>query len=89
MDENPYKAPRASTETNARRLAPLWRRIVAIPLIVIGGGFLILIVPFYALTATRRTLNGITAFDVTMIALIFGFFAAMLWVGIRLRRKKS
>ena len=41
MDENPYRTPQFNEPAEKRELLPLWRRIVSIPLLIFGIGYLL------------------------------------------------
>jgi Phage Terminase len=84
MDENPYRSPSAETRIDDEPLLPFWRRVISLVLIIFGlmyglSGFAMLV--GFVIWPERRQ-------DVLQSAAAFGLGLAMLWGGLRLRRRK-
>jgi hypothetical protein len=84
MDENPYRSPSAATRIDDEPLLPFWRRVISLVLIIFGlmygiSGFAMLV--GFVIWPERRQ-------DVLQALAAFGLGVAMLWGGLRLRRRK-
>ena len=88
MDENPYKSPEIAFQAavgDCTTLAPMWRRIVSLPLIIFGIGYL-LDSPV-ALIALSFEGQYATAALISALMLIGGVI--LTWAGFGLRRRRS
>lgn len=94
MDDNPYQSPNAvedSLPAQSRPTVPLWRRLVSLPLIALGGIFAFTsILLILGITAQIVSGRQITRSAVIVEAVVDPIVAVlMLWGGLRLRRLKS
>jgi hypothetical protein len=84
MAENPYQSPLARSPTEQPPLAPSWRRIVSLPLIVFGAFFISS--AFVILFLLIR--HGPSEFGFLICILGFYIGAGLLLAGLWLRRLK-
>jgi hypothetical protein len=82
MDDNPYKPPLAN-QPNSRRPAPMWRRIVSLPLIIFGL-FLVITPTFGFLIVIVKHLR--VDDPPLILPVYYAAGGAMIWGGLRLRR---
>ncbi len=80
MDENPYKSPLAD-QTHPQQPAPMWRRIISLPLIVFGA--LILITNTCGVVIVVFEREDIPPL---IVPVYYAVGVALTWVGIWLRR---
>jgi hypothetical protein len=81
---NPYQSPNTAPEIDQQELLPLWRSVISLVLIIFGamygfGG---------GLALTAAAVLGVRHVDVIAAAAGFELGLAMLWGGLRLRRRK-
>jgi hypothetical protein len=82
MDENPYKSPQALGPAEKKLLPPLWRRVVSIPMLIFGVGYVLNSPTPYV----SGHLQGQPFIGALLSALLLIGGIALIWVGIRLRR---
>jgi hypothetical protein len=88
MNEDPYKSPQSSLRADNDDGAPLWRRIVSLPLITIGALWLLCMVVSTpdALVAILLEKDRAAIFWYSS-AVAIG--VAVIWIGLKLRRPKK
>jgi hypothetical protein len=86
MDENPYESPQPAQH----ELLPMWRRLVSLPLVIVGATAATLGVPTLALELGVQIVRGRVPADVIFQSAALSLVGVpMLWVGLRLRRPKN
>jgi hypothetical protein len=82
MDENPYRSPQTVKPTVASEPPPLWRRVLSIPLLIFGVGYVLNAPIPHALYYLHHESFGGALYSFLMLA----GGVALIWCGVRLRR---
>jgi hypothetical protein len=83
MNDNPYRSPQQAEPANIHPIAPVWRRLISLPLMIFGVlGFFI--VDEYFIVALRESTSR---WEVYHSYLFFLIPAGMVTAGILFRRR--